>query len=133
MSTSKKKTVPHYAKKTQKQKSTIPANHLEKQMLSDLEKRISLNVGNFLVLTEEGDPAQIALAHQKAKSEFLKFGPEMQRIAKNMDAEIGKAVAEYLDTIDTVLHCSGMLDDEKVSKCFNTTQRLAHSLKIQEN
>lgn len=102
---------------------------LEKQMLVDLEKRISLNVGSFLVLSEEGDPTQIALAHQKAKSDFLKFGPEMHRLAQQLGGEILYTVSEYLDSIDTVLHTAEYLDDEKISRCFRTTQKLGRVLK----
>src|SRR4051812_30970998 len=77
---------------------------LEKQMLVDLEKKISLHVGSFLVLTEEGDPTQIALAHQRAKSDFMKFGPEMHRLAQELGGEILYIVSEYLESVDTVLH-----------------------------
>jgi hypothetical protein len=104
-------------------------NVLQKQMLVDLEKRISLNVGSFLVLSEEGDPTQIAMAHQKAKSDFLKFGPEMHRIAQQVGGEVLYFVSEYLESIDIVLHTAEFLDDEKVSHCFRTTQKLGRVLK----
>ncbi len=105
-------------------------NYLKKQMLEDLEKRISLNVGNFLVLSEEGDPTQIALAHQKAKSEFLKFGPEMHKIAQTIGGNLQYAVADFLDSIDIVLHCAEFLDDDKISRCFHTTQTLEAELRL---
>ncbi|HEY5235236.1 MAG TPA: hypothetical protein VIJ14_03565, partial [Rhabdochlamydiaceae bacterium] len=88
MSISKKKEPSNYPKKIPQQKAKKIENALEKQMLVDLEKRISLNVGQFLVLTEEGELTQIALAHQRAKSEFLKFAPEMSRIALHLGGEI---------------------------------------------
>src|SRR6185369_8114362 len=84
MTISRKKEASNYPKKISQQKTKKIANALEKQMLTDLEKRISLHLGSFLVLTEEGDPTQIALAHQKAKSEFLKFAPEMSRLALHL-------------------------------------------------
>jgi hypothetical protein len=130
MATSKKKASQNYNKKTSQTKSKKIEMAFEKQMLSDLEKRISLNFGNFLVLSEEGSPAQIALAHQKAKSEFMKFAPEMKRLAENMGGEVLIVVADYLDSIDTVLHCNGMLDEDKISQCYNTTQRLEAELKF---
>jgi hypothetical protein len=102
---------------------------LEKQMLFDLEKKISLNVGSFLVLTEEGDPTQIALAHQKAKSDFLKFGPEMHQIAEKIGGDLLFTVSEYLESIDIVLHTSGFLDDDQISQCFRKTQKLEAQLK----
>ena len=129
MTISRKKEPLNYPKKISKPKSKQIQNVLEKQMLTDLEKRISLNVGSFLVLTEEGSPTQIALAHQKAKSEFLKFAPEMSRLALHLGGEISAVVAEYLDSIDIVLH-NELLDEEKISRCFHSTQRLQAELKL---
>jgi hypothetical protein len=108
-------------------KATFPTLALEKQMLSDFSHRISLHVGNFLVLTEEGDPTQIALAHQKAKSEFLKFGPEMYKLANQMGGVFPNIVEDFLLSIDAVLHATP--DDEKVSHCFRSTQKLESELK----
>jgi hypothetical protein len=128
MSISRKKESPNYSKKIQQQKVKKIENALEKQMLVDLEKRISINVGQFLVLTEEGDLTQIALAHQRAKSEFLKIAPEMSRLALQLGGEISYVVADFLDSVDAVLH-NDFLDEEKVSRCFHTTQRLQLELK----
>jgi hypothetical protein len=128
MSISRKKGPTNYPKKTTQIKAKKIENALEKQMLVDLEKQISLNVGQYLVLTEEGDPTQIALAHQRAKSEFLKFAPEMSRIALHLGNEISYVVADFLDSVDVVLH-NDFLDEEKVSRCFHTTQRLQSELK----
>ena len=128
MSISRKKETLNYPKKVSQQKPKKVENALEKQMLVDLEKRISLNVGQFLVLTEEGDPTQIALSHQKAKSEFLKFAPEMSRIALHLGGEISYVVADFLDSVDVVLH-NEFLDEEKITRCFHTTQRLQSELK----
>lgn len=128
MTISRKKEGSNYPKKISQQKTKKVANALEKQMLTDLEKRISLHLGSFLVLTEEGDPTQIALAHQKAKSEFLKFAPEMSRLALHLGGEISVVVADYLDSVDVVLH-NDLIDEEKVSRCFHTTQRLQAELK----
>jgi len=130
MSISRKKGSQLYSKKISQPKMKRIENALEKQMLIDLEKRISLNVGQFLVLTEEGEPTQIALAHQKAKSEFNKFAPEMSRLALHLGGNISHVVADFLDSVDVVLHSSEFLDDEKVSRCFHTTARLQAELKL---
>jgi hypothetical protein len=128
MTISRKKSPANYPKKISQQKPKKIENALEKQILVDLEKRISLNVGSYLVLTEEGDPTQIALAHQKAKSEFLKFAPEMSRLALRLGGEISYVVADFLDSVDVVLH-NDLLDEDKISRCFHTTQRLQAELK----
>jgi len=106
------------------------SQRMAKQMLNDLERRISLNVGNFLVLTEEGDPAQIALAHQKAKSEFLKCGPEMHKIAQHLGGTLLVFVDEFLESVDSVLHtASGFIDDDLITRCFHSTRKLESELK----
>ena len=132
MGSDKKRDQKSCTKKTNKTelKHSIPGEVLEKQMLIDLEKRLSLNVGNYLVLSEEGDPSQIAFAHQKARTEFLKFGPEMSKLARSIGGEILVVVADFLESIDLILHCNGMLDEEKIAQCFQTTQRLQAELKI---
>lgn len=128
MSISRKKEPSNYPKKISQQKHKKIEHALEKQMLVDLEKLISLNVGQYLVLTEEGDPTQIALAHQRAKNEFNKFAPEMAKIAAHLNGEISYFVADFLDSVDIVLH-NELLDDDKISRCFHTTQRLQAELK----
>lgn len=127
MGTSKRK-----AKKSISIQSS-PEHELElnKQILGDLERRISIHVGSFLVLTEEGDPTQIAMAQQKAKSEFLKFGPEMHKIAHHLGGKLPQVVDAFLESVDSVLHCNvEWLDEEKISKCYHTTQQLESELRI---
>jgi len=111
-------------------KESKQQNLIDRQRLNDLEQRISMNVGNFLVLSEEGSPAQIALAHQKAKSEFLKCGPEMHRIAVHLGGSLVQFVDEFLESVDSVLHTtSGFLDEDLVTKCFRVTRKLESELK----
>lgn len=115
----------------QQKKEPLKENLMAKQMLNDLKQRISLNVGNFLVLSEEGDPGQIALAHQKAKSEFLKFGPEMHKIAVHLEGNLVQFVDEYLESVDSILHTtSGFLDDDLISQCFHVTRKLESELRF---
>jgi hypothetical protein len=113
------------------QKAVDSEQMLQKQLLGDLERRISMNLGSFLVLTEEGDPTQIALAHQKAKSEFRKFGPEMAKIANVIGGDLPNVVHEYLDSVDILLHSNlAWLDEETIARCFDTTQKLESALRI---
>jgi hypothetical protein len=126
MAISKKKASANYRGK----KSIDHEKTLQKQLLGDLERRISMYVGSFLVLTEEGDPTQIALAHQKAKSEFLKFAPEMAKVANNIGGSLPEIVHEFLDSVDFLLHSNtAWLDEDTISHCFNATQKLESELK----
>lgn len=102
---------------------------LEKQRLSDMEHTVSADVGNFLVLLEEGSAADIEVARKKARGDLLKWGQEMQHIAQTLGGRYVKAVSEYINSIDTVLHCpTDFVDEEKVSDCFHTTRALEKML-----
>lgn len=108
-------------------KKKIKTHELE--MLGKIEQRISLNIDSFLALSEEGDPTQIAFAFQKAKNEFLKFGPEMHRIAVQIGGELPNTVDDFLESVDTVLHGTGMLSEETITHCLDLKVRLKNALK----
>lgn len=129
MTVSKKKIIKKYLKKPTYQKTKKYPLPYERQLLVCLEQEISLNVDSFFVLSEEGDPTQIALAYQKAKNEFMKLGPEMHRIALKLGGDLPYVVADFLESIDIVLHGQGMLDEEKIIHCLDTTARLKAELK----
>jgi len=102
---------------------------LEKQKLADLEHRISIDMGNFLVLLEEGTPQQIDLAKQKARTDLIKFGPDMQKMAEKIGGKLPSAVEDFLMSVDTILHsASGWVDEAKISNCYNVTQKLEKEL-----
>lgn len=123
MTIHRKKDKPFHTKKDKLGKD------LEKQQLSDLQRRISLNVGNFLVLIEEGTKEQMSLAEQKAKSELLKFGPDMKKLAGRLGEAFAKDVDDYLDSVDVLVHCGiSWIDEAKISQYHNTTQKLVRGL-----
>ena len=106
---------------------------LHKQMLADLERRISMSLGNYLVLTEEGDPTQIAMAQQMAKSVFFKFG--------SLNAQDGPSPGRHpfplpwtTFSIASIQYCTaaptGWTKQEKISRCYHTTQHLESELQM---
>jgi hypothetical protein len=102
---------------------------IEKQKLGNLEHLISMDLGNFLVLLEEGNTEQIGHAKEKAKSDLIKFKPEMQKIAEKIGGKIPSAVDEFLDSIDAILHSApGWVDELKISRCYHLTQKLEKEL-----
>ncbi len=102
---------------------------LEKQRLSDMEHKISADVGNFIVLLEEGTSTEIDNARKRARGDLLKWGTEMQQIAQTLGSNYVEAVSGYINTIDTVLHCPpDFVDEEKVSECFQVTRKLEKML-----
>ena len=102
---------------------------LEVQLIENIEQRISLHVNNFLVLSEEGNPAQIAFAYQTAKNEFLKFAPEMIRLAAKVEGDLPTFVNDFIESIDTILHGKGMLSEDLISRCYDTSARLKAEIK----
>ncbi len=98
---------------------------LDKQALHDIAHKISSDVGGLIVLIEEGNTTQIAHAQQRAKSDFLKHRTEMEKIAQKMGDRFVRAVRDYLDSIDTIVHSGpSWIDQEKVRQCFTMTQKL---------
>lgn len=98
---------------------------LNKQALHDLAHKISSDVGGLIVLIEEGNTSQIASAQQKAKSDFLKHRSEMEKIAQKMGDRFVRAVRDYLDSVDMIVHSgSTWIDQEKIRQCFTMTEKL---------
>lgn len=102
---------------------------LDVQLIETIEQRISLNINNFLVLSEEGNPGQIAFAFQTAKNEFLKFAPEMIRLASKVGGDLPTFVNDFIESIDIILHGTGMLNEDLISRCYDTTARLKAEIK----
>ncbi|MBS3903102.1 MAG: hypothetical protein KGZ30_01865 [Anaplasmataceae bacterium] len=106
-----------------------PSRSLQKQQLHDFEHRISMHLGNYLILIEEGTPTQVMQAKQHATSDLLKIGPDMEKIAQEMGGKIPLFVHEFLDSIDTILHsANGFIDEAKIAHCFNSTQKLEKAI-----
>lgn len=98
---------------------------LYKQSLHDLKHKISSDVGSLIVLFEEGNPNQITSAQQKAKSDFLKHASEMHKIAQKMGDRYMRAVRDYLDSIDIIVHSNSQwLDKAKISNCYTMSEKL---------
>ena len=104
-------------------------NSLEMKQIAKLEQQITLQVNNFLVLSELGNPTQIALAYKSAQNEFLSLGPELHRISTKIGGELPNYVADFLESIDTVLHNEGIIDEETITHCLSTSAKLKAELK----
>ncbi len=102
---------------------------LYKQSLHDLKHKISGGVGSLIVLYEEGNLNQITSAQLKARSEMLKHSGEMQKIALKMGDRFVRAVRDYLDSIDVIVHSdSEWLDEAKISQCYSMSEKLEKEL-----
>lgn len=97
----------------------------QKQVLKDLKHKISADVGTLIVFIEEGNTAKIEVAQQKAKAELLKHGPEMKKVAESMGERYARAVREYLDSVDSIVHTSAAwIDLAKIRHCHAMTENL---------
>lgn len=100
----------------------------EIEQIKKIEKIISLYVDSFLVISEEGDLTQIALAYTQAKNEFLKLGPDMHHLSVKIGGDLQIFVADFLESIDTILHGQGILDEDVITRCNSTSAKLKSQL-----
>lgn len=101
----------------------------QKQTLRDLKHRISSDIGNLVVFLEEGNTNQVSLAQQKAKSDYLKHSAEMQKIAQGLGDRYVRAVREYLDSVDTIVHLNpSWIDEAKIRHCNIMAEKLEKEL-----
>ena len=116
-------------KENHKQPQKKQLKVLEKQRLSDMEHKISADVGNFIVLLEEGSAIDANNARKKARADLLKWGQEMQHIAQTLGGAYPETVSGYINSIDTVLHCrTESVDHDKLNHCYNSTRDLEKML-----
>jgi hypothetical protein len=102
---------------------------LYKQSLHDLKHKISSGVGSLIVLYEEGNLNQISSAQLQARSEMLKHSGEMQKIAQKLGDRFVRAVRDYLDSVDIIVHSdSEWLDEAKINQCYAMGEKLEKEL-----
>lgn len=109
---------------------------LNKQRLIDLEHQIKSDVGELLVLLKEGSQEDVFKSSQKTKTDLLKLGPDMEKVAAEIGGRLPKMVHHFLRCIDTVIPPlanplppnSLWIDDAKINSCYTATQRLEDAL-----
>jgi hypothetical protein len=117
-------------KRLRKMKSYTPRkrrtkSEINKQELHDLAHKLNSEVGSLIVFIEEKNLSQIPAAQQKAKSCLLKHSDEMKKIAEKIGERTAKAVREYLDSVDLIIHSSSpWVDDSKIRHCFKMGENL---------
>lgn len=68
---------------------------LQLQQLQDYEHLLSMDLGSFLILSEEGSDKQRALAGEKLASDFRKYSGELIHIAKELGIPYPESVEKY--------------------------------------
>jgi hypothetical protein len=96
-----------------------------KQELHDLEHQLSREINSLLLLFKEGNAEQIENAKLKAKSDLLKHSEEMQKVAQHLGDRFTRAVRDFLDSADLIVHSeSKWIDEAKVRRCYLAIQTL---------
>lgn len=104
---------------------------LLKQKIADIEQKLSMNIGALLVLLAEGTAEQVAQISKKTKTDLLKFGPDMEKLAEEMGGKLPNVVHDYLDSVDSIIHsASGWIDEAKITRCYAMTQKLHKELNL---
>ncbi len=108
-----------------------PPRALMRQQMNDEKRRLTMHIGNYLVLLEEGTPEQISLAKQKARSELLKLGPEMEKLAADMGEKYSVLLREFLDSTEGILYsATGWIDEAKITLYFNAEQKFEKAISL---
>lgn len=120
---------PRKATTFRRMRKAKPPRALMKQEMSDEKRRISMHIGNFLVLLEEGTTEQASLAKQKARNELLKIGPAMEKLAVDMGEKYSVLLREFLDSIEGILYAaSGFVDGAKITQYYNAEQKFEKAI-----
>jgi hypothetical protein len=112
-----------YHPRKRRTKLEMQSAKAQKQQLGDLEHQLSVDVGSYLVLNEEGNKEQAEQALHKTRNDLLKFGPEMKKISNDIGGKFPEIVDEFLTTIDTLVH-SPIQDEAKVAACYRAAEDL---------
>lgn len=103
---------------------------LYKQSLHDLKHKIGSGIGSLIVLYEQGNLNQIMSAQLKARSEVLKHATEMQKIAQKLGDRFVRAVRDYIESVDIIVHSeSPWLDDAKIRQCYAMDEKLEKEIR----
>jgi hypothetical protein len=107
------------------------STELKRQLLSDLEHRVNMDIGRFLVLNEEGPATEVEPARIKVRSDLMKYGRDMQKLALEIGGEFPEAVDNFIKGVDSIIHNSGeALDQAKIHQLYKATEHLESKLNL---
>ena len=119
-------------RKASRKKTPISREVLQKQELEDLERKLSMDMGSFLVLAHEGSEEQIERARQKVRIDLLKYGPDMNKLAYQIGGEMPETVESFIHSLDDIIHATkgwvGWIDEQLLYHCFKASERLEREL-----
>lgn len=104
---------------------------INRQILHDLQHKISSNVGSLLVLMKEGKQDLAQEAQNRARTDFLKLSPQMSQTAQHLGERYTLIVGKYLEIVDRLIHSNTLsIDPSIISQCYEVTERLEKELRV---
>lgn len=98
---------------------------LQKQQLKDFEHLLEMDLSSFLVLSEEGTPRQLGKARVKMRSDLMKYGSDMEAIARDIGEGLPEIVREYVRTMKTIVqNSSSKIDSSLINEHRKSALRL---------
>ncbi len=109
-----------YRPRPRKAKLLIP-----KQMLLDLHRRISAEVGALILCIEQREIPRVSALQLQLRSDFQKHKDEMTKAAEILGTSTVHAVRQFLNTVDKLLHTQPeLIDPATVHDCYTTREEL---------
>lgn len=103
---------------------------LKKQQLKDCEHLLNMDLGSYLILSEEGTSKQAEKARIKMRTDLLKYGADMEKIAREMGATYPEMVKDFLASLKKIAGESGeSVDPAPVKEHQNISDNLLNMLK----
>lgn len=98
---------------------------LQKRQLQDFEHMLNMDLGSFLILSEEGTVKQIAAARAKMRSDLLKYGSDMEAIGRDLGEGFPEYIRNYLKTMSLIVqNSSSTIDPQMLNEFRKQAQTL---------
>jgi len=76
---------------------------LQKQRIEDFEHLLSMDLGSFLILCDEGSDKQKEQAAEKLKRDFRKYSGDLEAVARDLGEEFAGSVEKYTRVFKRIL------------------------------
>lgn len=121
--------------KPRKMKTYVPRRRkhskvLQKQQLEDLERLLNMDLGSFLILAEEGTKKQIQAAKAKMRIDILKYGNDMEKIARNIGDIYYDVAHSFIQSLTKIAQdSSDQVDPAPIKEHYKISENLHRLLR----
>jgi len=108
------------------------SNHnILKQQIKDFEHLLDMDLSSFLILSEEGTKKQVEQARLKMRRDLLKYGSDMESVARNIGEGFPEVVRNYVKSLMKIIqNSSGEIDPALLNEYRKIFLRLSAMSKI---